>query len=161
MIKEINEFKNSLGGKSNWGAKELGPKLQSLSDKISKSLKEEGRLVNINGCGLPKMTMVNTLKKYDIVYISLLGGMPHYYLIYKVDDKRASGLCVTSTYKESNWLHTIKNDRIFEGSFIANTLLSIDITEAKSSFVRTYEDKREAGRIFKKMIKFYETILNN
>lgn len=160
MIKEIQDLANNFKCKPQWGTKELVQKCQSLSDKLSNSLENEGKLVNVQGIGIPKMTTVNTLKKYDIVYVSLLGGMPHYYLIYKVDDKRACGLCVTSTFKESNWLHTIKNDRIFMGNFISNTLLSIELAEAKSSFVRTFEDKREAGRIFKKMTKFYETFLH-
>lgn len=160
MIKEIEELKNSFSSKPTWTSKELGAKCQSLSDKLKSVLHTEGKLINIQGSGIPKMIQVNTLKKYDIVYVALLGGMPHYYLIYKVDDKRACGLCITSTYKESNWLHTIKNDRIFENNFVANTLLSIELADAKSSFIRTYEDKREAGRIFKKMIKFYDTLLN-
>lgn len=160
MIKEIQELVNTFSGKPTWSSKELKSKMQSVSDKLANALENEGKLINIQGSGLPKMTTVNTLKKYDIVYVSLLGGMPHYYIIYKVDDKRACGLCVTSTFKESNWLHTIKNDRIFMGNFVSNTLLSIELAEAKSSFVRTFEDKREAGRIFKKMTKFYETLLN-
>lgn len=160
MIKEIQDLENTFTGKPTWSSKELKSKMQSVSDKLKSALEKEGKLVNVQGSGIPKMTTVNTLKKYDIVYVSLLGGMPHYYLIYKVDDKRACGLCVTSTFKESNWLHTIKNDRIFMGNFVSNTLLSIELAEAKSSFVRTFEDKREAGRIFKKMTKFYETLLN-
>ena len=161
MIAEIVELQNTFKSKPTWSSKELMNKCQSLSDKLSKVLGEDGKLVNIKGSGIPKLSFVNYIKKYDIVYVSVLGGMPHYYLVWKSDDKKVIGLCITSTYKESNHLHTIKNDRIFCGNYISNTLLAIELDDAKVTFVRTFEDKREAGRIFKKVTNFYNAMLNN
>jgi len=158
MIPELEDLKNSFSGKPTWSAKECAAKCQSISDKLKNKLSEIGKIEYVQGSGIPKTLYIENIKQHDILYLKILGGVYHYFIVFKVNDKRVVCLCLSSTYKESNHLHTIKYDRTFAGNYVTNLLVSIELHDAQNSFVRTFECKRESGRIFKKITKNIITI---
>ena len=154
MIAQIDDLIKGLGSKPTWSAKELLPKLHSVSSQLESQLASAGQLVNVVS---GKKNKVQTIKKYDILYLPLV-GIPHYFMVHKVVDQIVYGILFTSTDKPAFCIHEIKKDRIFEGSFATNSYLSVELSEAKSSFIRTYESKAEADEIFGKISQHYQTL---
>ena len=156
MIPEIQRIINSIGTKTNIGGKDIINQLTGASQLIENSI-DSGSLTTIKG---GKLHRVDEIKPYDILYISVLGGTPHYLLVHKVDvdNDKAYCLMVTSTKKDYLILHEIEGDRIFKGNYFSNTYFCIPLKEAKVSFVRVYEDKREAVKVFNKLNRYYKTL---
>ena len=156
MIKELVTFAGEIGCKPTWSSKELQPKLQGLNSKIELRLKEEGQVVNIS---TPKKYRVEEIKKYDVLYINSI-GTAHYFLVHRIIEDKVYGRYFSTKEKPTFTIQKIEKDRIFASteSFATNTYLCIDIEEAKCSFVRVYESKKEADQIFKKMIEHYKNL---
>jgi hypothetical protein len=157
MIEQIDKLIKSFEGKTSLSSKEMTSKLTSLSHSIEKSI-DDGCLININSS---KKIEVDEIKTYDIIYMSVLGGVPHYLLVHKVEDDKVYCLVLTSTYKEHIILCQIENDRTFKGNYVSNSYFCLPLEDAKKSFIRTYEDKREAVRMFNKLSAYYKKLFKN
>jgi hypothetical protein len=154
MIKQIEDLVKDLGTKPTWSAKEMLPKLQSVSSQLENQLANGGQLVNVVG---GKKTKVSVIKKYDILYVPVV-GVPHYFMVHKVVNQVVYGIIFTSTDKPSFCIHEVKKDRNLEGSFATNSYLSVDLPQAMNSFIRVYESKAEADLIFTKVSDHYREI---
>ena len=154
MIKQIDDLVKDLGAKPTWSAKELLPKLQSVSSQLETQLNSGGQIVNVIG---GKKTKVQVIKKYDVLYVPVV-GVPHYFLVHKVVNQVVYGIIFTSTDKPSFCIHEVKKDRNLEGSFATNSYLSVDLPQALNSFIRVYESKAEADQIFTKVSEHYREL---
>ena len=156
MIHEIENIIKELGTKPTWSGKELIPKLQSASSKLSEKLEAEGKIVTVTSS---KKTKVTVIKKYDILYLPLL-GMPHYLIVHKVKGEIVYGVSLTSTERFPFTIHKIEKDRVFEASssFATTSYFSVSMEEAKNCFIRTYENRKEADQIFKAVTAYYKSI---
>jgi len=157
MIHEIEKFiKGELASKPTWSSKELTTKLQSISNKITETLEDEGKIVSVSSS---KKYTVSVLKKYDIVYVSAI-GVPHYFMVHRIVGEIVYGVIFTTKTHDHFFLHTVKGDRIFEGNVVSNTYLSISKDLALKSYIRVYEDKKEAEEIFRKLKAHYRTLFS-
>lgn len=154
MIKQIDDLVKDLGSKPTWSAKELLPKLQSVSSQLETQLNAGGQIVNVIG---GKKTKVQVIKKYDVLYVPAV-GVPHYFLVHKVVNQVVYGIIFTSTDKPAFCIHEVKKDRTLEGSFATNSYLSVDLPQALNSFIRVYESKTEADQIFAKVLEHYHEL---
>lgn len=154
MIKQLDDLLKDLGTKPTWSAKELMPKVQSVSQQITDQLNDTGQVVNMTS---GKKTKVSVIKKYDVLYVGAI-GIPHYFLVHKIIDQVVYGIIFTSAHKPAFCVHEVKLDRTFEGSFATNTYLAIDLDQAMNSFIRIYESKTEADEIFRKVSAHYLSI---
>ena len=155
MIHEIETFvKAELSVKPTWSAKELIPKLESISHRINEKLEDGGKILSVKSS---KMHKVSSVKKYDVLYLSAI-GTPHYFLVHRVIDKVVYGVIFTTKTHEHFSLLTVKGDRIFEGNTVSNTYMSASLEMALQSYVRTYENKKEADEIFRKVKSHYKKL---
>lgn len=146
-MKQLDDLLSLVNTKPTWSNKELTEKIKSINQSITDSLSNSGQ---IEIRRVQKSFKVETLKKYDIIYASFLGSLPHYCLVYKVTDDLVWFAVITSKEKEFV-VHTIKNDRTFENNFVSNLLFCIPKEVACESFIRIFESKTEADIIFKKI----------
>lgn len=156
MIQQIQTLISEISNKPTVSGKDLVNKLTSMSNSIESSIDSKSIISIKSG----KLTKVDIIKRYDIIYCSILGGIPHYLIVDKVVDDKVYCVCTTSTVKDYLILHEITGDRIFKGNYATNTYFCISLKEAKNSFVRVYEDKREAIQIFNKIKKYYKNMFN-
>jgi len=157
MIQQIDVLIKDINTKPNWSAKELAPKLQSLSHQLENQLQTEGKVVNFTGAS--KKSKVKVIRKYDLLYLAIV-GVPHYFLIHKIDRDTVFGIIFTSTNKPEHCIHEVLEDRILEGSFATCTYFTVSLAEAMDSFIRVYESKKEADDIFVKVKAHYKTVFN-
>ena len=157
MIQQIDVLIKDINTKPNWSAKELAPKLQSLSNQLENQLQTEGKVVNFTGAS--KKSKVKVIRKYDLLYLAIV-GVPHYFLIHKIDRDTVFGIIFTSTNKPEHCIHEVMEDRILEGSFATCTYFTVSLAEAMDSFIRVYESKKEADDIFVKVKAHYKTVFN-
>ena len=157
MIQQIDVLIKDINTKPNWSAKELAPKLQSLSHQLENQLQTEGKVVNFTGAS--KKSKVKVIRKYDLLYLAIV-GVPHYFLIHKIDRDTVFGIIFTSTNKPEHCIHEVMEDRILEGSFATCTYFTVSLSEAMDSFIRVYESKKEADDIFVKVKAHYKTVFN-
>jgi hypothetical protein len=157
MIKQIQTLIDSLGNKPSVSGKDLINQLHSISQSIEDSIDSNSMIVVKGGC---KLNKVDEIKRYDILYVSVLGGIPHYFMVDKVVDDKVFCVCFTSTLKDYLILHKVTGDRIFKDNFIVNTYYCLSLDEAKNSFVRVYEDKQEAIQVFNKIKKYHKEIFS-
>lgn len=157
MIQQIDVLIKDINTKPNWSAKELAPKLQSLSHQLENQLQTEGKVVNFTGAS--KKSKVKVIRKYDLLYLAIV-GVPHYFLIHKIDRDTVFGIIFTSTNKPEHCIHEVMEDRILEGSFATCTYFTVSLAEAMDSFIRVYESKKEADDIFVKVKAHYKTVFN-
>ncbi len=155
MIPQIDKFLKKLETKPNWGSKELIQEVNGMGQSISQQLKNEGKAVVVDSS---KKTKVGMIKKYDILYLPLV-GIPHYFLVHQVIENTVYGVIFSSKNKASHTIHEIQYDRFFIGSYATTSYLSCDLDESLDSFVRVYESKKEADLIFKKIKEYYKNIL--
>jgi hypothetical protein len=155
MIQEIKNTIDLFEVKTSWGTKEIKVKLEQLAQKLETSINENSLIVT-QGCS--KLIKVDEVKPHDILYVSVLGGVPHYLLVHKIVDDKVFCLMLTSTVKDYLLLHQVKNDRMFKNNYITNTYFSISLAEAKKSFTRVFEDKKESALAFKKLIAYYKKL---
>ena len=156
MIPQIQSYIDSISNKQQIQAKDIISNLKSISQSIEDS-KDSGSLISVKG---GKLLKVDEIKRYDVVYVSMLAGVPHYFLVDKVVDDKVYCLCLTSTFKDYLVLHEVAGDRTFIGSYISNTYYCLSLEECKKSFVRTYEDKREALLVFNRVKRYYKDVFN-
>lgn len=107
----------------------------------------------------PRCTPVLNLKKYDIVYVETFGIGPHYVLVHRVTEDSIYGVVLTSKTR----VHTmcpLEGDRVLQGGFATNTYMCFELETCKNLFVRVYESKREADKIFRKLKAFYKESFN-
>ncbi|CAB4219016.1 hypothetical protein UFOVP1604_99 [uncultured Caudovirales phage] len=157
MIQQIDVLIKDINTKPNWSAKELAPKLQSLSHQLENQLQADGKVVNFTGAS--KKSKVKVIRKYDLLYLAIV-GVPHYFLIHKIDRDTVFGIIFTSTNKPEHCIHEVLEDRILEGSFATCTYFTVSLAEAMDSFIRVYESKKEADDIFVKVKAHYKTVFN-
>jgi hypothetical protein len=157
MIQQIDALIKDINTKPNWSAKELAPKLQSLSHQLENQLQADGKVVNFTGAS--KKSKVKVIRKYDLLYLAIV-GVPHYFLIHKIDRDTVFGIIFTSTNKPEHCIHEVLEDRILEGSFATCTYFTVSLAEAMDSFIRVYESKKEADDIFVKVKAHYKTVFN-
>jgi len=155
MLHPIQTLINSFENKPTISGKEIKVKLHELSQKIESGL-DKSSLVVVNGTG--KTITVDEIKPHDVIYTSMLGGIPHYLLVHKIVEDKVFCLMFTSTHKDYLILHEVKNDRMFKGNYITNTYFSITLSEAKKCFVRCYEDKKESNIVFRKLTTYYKNL---
>jgi len=157
MIQQVDALIKDINTKPNWSAKELAPKLQSLSHQLENQLQADGKVVNFTGAS--KKSKVKVIRKYDLLYLAIV-GVPHYFLIHKIDRDTVFGIIFTSTNKPEHCIHEVLEDRILEGSFATCTYFTVSLAEAMDSFIRVYESKKEADDIFVKVKAHYKTVFN-
>lgn len=156
---KVANIKNNMVKKSSFSAQQCIDEILEVGAKIENSLDRDGMLFNIApGSAKGRLNKVDEIKRYDVLYISILGGIPHYMIVDRVFEDGVYCLVVTSKFKEHLILDEIKGDRIFNGNFVTNTYMPISMEEAKKSFVRVYEDKAEAYRFFQKVKKYYKQL---
>ena len=156
MLELIEKFKSLIGTKTSWGSKELLDKIDKLKQSITDKARTDGNLQVVVTGG--KKVTVEEIKKYDVVYLPLI-GMPHYMLVHKVISETVYGVVFSSKDKESHFIHTIKEDRYFIGSYASNAYLAASLAECKDSFVRVFESRKEADVIFNKVKDYFKNTL--
>ena len=122
MIQQVDALLKDINTKPNWSAKELAPKLQSLSHQLENQLQADGKVVNFTGAS--KKSKVKVIRKYDLLYLAIV-GVPHYFLIHKIDRDTVFGIIFTSTNKPEHCIHEVLEDRILEGSFATCTYFTV------------------------------------
>lgn len=151
MIQALDALIKEVSSKPTWSAKELVPKIQATSLNLHTQLATNNQVINVTAA---RKHTVSTIKKYDILYLPLV-GLPHYFLVHKIIDDIVYGIVFTSKHKTAFCIHEVKEDRILDGSFATNSYLSVELPEALESFVRVYECKKEADEIFNKITRHY------
>lgn len=154
MLQQIQKLIESSPKGQQISHKDFVSKLQSLSQSIENSI-DQSALVSVRG---GKLNVVNEIKRYDLVYVSMLGGIPHYFMVHKVVDDKVYCVCFTSTVKNFLLMHKVTGDRLFKDTYVTNTYYCLSLEECKKSFVRVYEDKREAVLIFNKINRYYKSL---
>jgi hypothetical protein len=157
MIQQVDTLIKEINTKPSWGSKELVPKVQAMAQSIENQLSTEGKLVNFTGTS--KKAKVKIVRKYDVLYLPTV-GVPHYFLVHRVEQDTVYGVIFTSTNKPEHFIHEVKFDRILEGSFATCTYFSVSLVESLESFIRTYESKKEADEIFTKVKAHYKALFN-
>lgn len=164
MLKSINdkivEVRNNQQKKPTYNVTQVVELFQAVNNNIEKELELEDKIINIPPISSGRLNKVDVIKRYDVIYASILGGIPHFMIVDKVVDETVYCILVTSKLKEHVVLEEIKFDRIFVGNFISNIYITVSLEEAKKSFVRVYEDKAEAYRFFVKIEKYYKKLFN-
>lgn len=155
MLPQIQSLIDEIGTKPNWGSRELIPKVTSIGQSISQDLKNNGTATILSSS---KKTKVEVIKKYDILYLTLI-GVPHYFLVHQVDGDMVYGIIFSSKNKPSHSIHEITNDRFFVGSYGTNSYFPVPLEEAKEAFVRVFESRTEADVIFKKVKDHFKNVL--
>lgn len=140
-----------LGTKPSWGAKEIVEKIKSVRSNIGHSLKDVMEFIPT-----PKKMKVDHLKKYDVIYVNMM-GIPHYFLVHKIQDEKVYGVVFSS--KERYSVAQIQKDRFFKHSYATSSYLYVELEDALESFSRVYENKQEADMIFTKVRDFYANAL--
>lgn len=139
--------------KPSWGSKDVIEKLRNMRNSIGNSMKDV-----IDMIPSPKKIKVDAVKKYDVLYLAVL-GVPHYFLVHRVAEDTVTGIIFSSKDK-SHSIYQIQKDRFFKHSYATSTYLSVDLEDALSSFVRVYENRSEADLIFNMVRDFYTKALN-
>lgn len=152
-MEKLMALLKKLDTKPQWGSKELKVELTTAIQSAVSILNNEGK-INVSSTG--KMVSVDKIKKYDILYLSLVGS-PHYILIHKVTEDQVFGVVLSSKDKAHS-IHLIKQDRFFAGGYATHSYLSSDIASAKGAFVRVYENRQEADEIFRKVKQHYQNV---
>jgi hypothetical protein len=155
MLPQIQSLIDEIATKPNWGTRELVPKVTSMGQSISQQMKNNGTATIVESS---KKTRVELIKKYDILYLSLV-GIPHYFLVHQIDGDVVYGVIFSSKNKLSHSIHEITNDRFFVGTYGTNSYLPVSLEEAKESFVRVFESRSEADVIFKKVKDHFKNVL--
>lgn len=146
-MKHLHEFIQKLGTKQQWGLKELRSELGQV---ITKEAEEKQK----------KILKISSLQKYDLVYLSLYGGVPHYILVEKVKDDKVFGIVLSSKEGIHN-LKPIEKDRVLKGGWFSNTYCLLDLQTALEKFVRVYENKSEANQVFRMIKQTYHPLFSN
>jgi hypothetical protein len=157
MLTQIESLIKELANKPTWSAKELIPKLESTSVKISSELETSGKILNVTSS---KKKKVGYIKKYDILYLPLV-GFPHYFMVHKIIDENVYGIIFTTNEKPAITIHLVEHDRNLMGSYASSTYFCVSMNEAKDSFIRIYENKAEADMIFKKVSILYRKLFKH
>jgi hypothetical protein len=95
-------------------------KLEVIKNRLLNDFKDQIQYFNST-----KVLKPTHIQKYDVVYTSVC-GVPHPVLIFKVEDKYAYGIVLSST-KGTHCLYEIKNSRFFKGSCSTITLVKADV----------------------------------
>jgi hypothetical protein len=156
MLPEIEKLVKEIEGKPSWGSKELVTKINSASQKIIEQLRKDGQIISLSST---KKIEVEYIKRYDVIYVPLM-GVPHYFIVHKVEGEVVYGVNFTSSGDMCHAMHKVEEDRNLLNSYAANGYLCVNLEEAKKSFIRVYESKKEADVIFKKITDHYKKILN-
>lgn len=151
---KIESMIREIMAKPSWGSKEVVDKLRSMKSSIGHSMKDV-----IDMIPSPKKMRVDFVKKYDVLYLSVL-GVPHYFLVHRVSEDSVTGVIFSSKDK-SHSIYQIQKDRYFKHSYATSTYISVDMEEALNAFVRVYENKSEADAIFNVVRDFYTKMLNS
>ena len=128
-----------------------------MKQSIMDQLKSEDKL--IIQANLPKQSTVPFIKKYDVIYAKLM-GVPHYMLVHKVKNGLVHGVTLSSKNKPWHTLCEILEDRHFVGTYVSNSYMTFDETEAKENFIRVFESRKEADRIFRMIKEYYKNVLS-
>ena len=150
MLKTVEEkiatIKGNANKKPSFSVQQCVDELIALGHKVETDLDNDGLVFSIPAnAAKGKLNRVEEIKRYDVLYVSILGGIPHYLIVDRVFDDVVYCLVITSKFKEHLILDTIKGDRIFNGGFVTNS----------------YEDKTEAYRFFQKIKKYYKQLFEN
>lgn len=140
-MRHLHEFIQKLGDKPQWGTKELRSELHQVVMKEGEAKSK-------------KKNKVQKLQKYDLIYLSLYGGVPHYILVEKVIGNKVFGIGFTSSEGEHN-SKIVEKDRLLKGSWFSDAYCIVSLETALSSFVRVYENKTEANLVFKQVKQNY------
>jgi hypothetical protein len=154
MIPNFEKLIKELPTKPSWGAKELIVKLEKISTEMELELEQTGKLISVSS---KKKNTVTQLKKYDILYLPLV-GVPHYFMVHKIVKNVVYGVIFTSKDSNVYVIHRVTHDRILEGSYVSNAYLCVEMDAALKAFIRTYEDKKEGNLIFKKVAAHYQSL---
>lgn len=138
------EFAAIVQLKTTWSSKELEKEFERINNGLKILLS------NVKPAQISKITTVDILKKYDIIYISVAGSIPHYFMVYKCIENIVYGVIITSKDKDFV-IHEITHDRFFKGNYASNLFSTVSLDIAINSFNRVYESKKEADIIFNKI----------
>lgn len=141
---KTDELLNFLRTKNQFTANEVALKLCSA-------------LADMKACTQPRVKTVQTIKRYDVLFLNTI-GMNHYVLVHKVVDQSVYGI-VLSSQQQSHTLMPLVDDRYFNGNFATKTYLSYDLEHCKKRYARVYEAKKEANKVFSSIKDFYKTTL--
>lgn len=76
-----------------------------------------------------------------------MGSVPHYFIVYKIVNNVVYGVFLTSKDRDFV-IYEIVRDRTFVGNYASNIFSAITLDSALKSFVRIYDSKTEANKIF-------------
>lgn len=154
MLEQVESIIKEFSSKPTWGQKEIAAKLTSLGYSITNQLKDDGKLIAIRSS---KKMKVETIKKYDILYLAIM-GFPHYFLVHKIVEDTVYGIVFSSKSHINHSLHEIQHDRFFLGNYATNGYFGISVEEAKTAFVRVFESRKEADEIFTKVKTHFKDV---
>jgi hypothetical protein len=136
--KELERFLNS---KQSFGKAEIMAKIAPIISALTNS-------------PAPKCFVVPEIKKYDVLYLNVIGIM-HYVLVHKVTDTEVRGV-VLSSKKDAHNLLYLENDRFFARAYATKTYVTYELDQCKGAFSRVYECRKEANEVFARLNKFHK-----
>lgn len=143
-MKHLHNFIREVKKKSLWPLKELQQELHKVAQLEAQEKTK-------------KTNKVQKLQKYDLVYMSVYGGMPHYILVERIVQNKVFGIALSSTEGLHN-LKPIEKDRMLSGGWFSNSYCLLDLQTALEKFVRVYENKSEANQVFRMVKQSYNEL---
>lgn len=157
MIPQIEKLLTQLSTKTSWGVAELTTIIKAAEQSLATQMSKDEQVIVAPAAA--KKIKTDTIKKYDILYMPIV-GMPHYFLVHRVTEDKVYGVLLSSKNKAHHTLQKLECDRFFiqnEG-YASNSYLAVDLAEAKDCFIRVYESRQEADNIFKGIKQHYKEL---
>ena len=156
-MKQFDSLIQNINSKPTWGSKELVAIINPIKQSIIDQLKSGDKLVVY--ASPSKKSTVSVIKKYDVIYAELM-GIPHYMIVHRVKNGLVHGVTLSTKNKPWHTLCEIMEDRHFMGSYASNSYLTVDEMDAKENFVRVFESRKEADKIFRLIKEYYKNALS-
>lgn len=136
------------------------PNLEPKQKKEVRDLLEDNSSFVRIGMPTSRKFEVAEIKRYDVVYATAGGTIPHHQVVFKVGNGIAYCLSITSKATSFSDKFIITKNRVFNGSYFTTTISMLDLELAKKSFVFVYsEGRKEFDAYIREMKEFYINLL--
>lgn len=154
---QLKEFKKEIG-ESIKLFRDLDQRTGQEIEVMKKALKTIPSVL-VDKLPISRKFAVSSLKKYDVIYLDRVGGVPHHAVVIKVNAEHAYVINVTSS-KSYLTGKPIKKNRVFEGNYYVNEIKIIPINIASISYVFTLSDgRKEFQEHLDEVLKLYQKLL--
>lgn len=110
--------------------------------------------------GTKSWTKPIDIRKYDVVALSIGNMYLRPAIVFKIDRKRdVCAVVPFSTTEGSYCLEKIQSSRFHQDSWMCNNIHILKIEEARAAYTSTFDNKKEADRLFNLLKQFYKKLL--